>query len=82
MRPTRINGLTDAQRDRRCTGKARWPDEMSARAGALFSLENYGGVDQLWVYRCALCRGWHLTKQKTGVEPVTIKAYHPEEVAA
>ena len=74
MRPTRVNGLTDHQRTRRCTGKHRWSDEMSARAGAMHSIEQYGQVEKLWVYRCPHCSGWHLTKiRQAGQEPVTLK---------
>lgn len=68
MKPNKINGLTDAERERRCTGKHRWPDELSARAGALHSIEAFGSAYALWVYRCPLCRGWHLTRNAQHLE--------------
>lgn len=53
------------------TCERRWPDEMSARAGALFAIETYKRESKLYVYRCPTCRGWHLTKFKQdNSEPV------------
>lgn len=49
-----------------CAKKTRWPDEMSSRAGAMSSIERFGGVDRLWIYRCPFCRGWHLSRNNAG----------------
>ena len=61
MRPTKPPPVTDVRLWRSCQRKHRWPDEMSARAGALHSLE-ITDTKKLWIYRCSICRGWHLTK--------------------
>lgn len=63
MRPRRVHGLTDQERKRRCTGKHRWSDELSARAGAIYALETYQGAKKLWTYKCPHCAGWHLTRR-------------------
>lgn len=69
--PNKINGLTPAEWERRCTGKHRWPDEFTARAGAAHAIKAFGKVSALYVYRCPHCRGWHLTRTKQyGQEPV------------
>lgn len=74
MRPRRVRGLTDEQRERRCAGKHRWSDELSARAGAIHSLETYGGPPKLWTYKCPHCAGWHLTRAwQRGQEPITLE---------
>jgi hypothetical protein len=52
--------------DPACASKRRHPDELSARAHAMFALEEYGNVRKLYVYRCPTCRGWHLTKSDNG----------------
>lgn len=71
--PNKVHGLTAEQWERRCTGKRRWSDEMTARAAALHALETYRNTDKLWVYQCPHCKCWHLTKQKGWNEPVTIQ---------
>lgn len=63
MRPNKVNGLTEEERMRRCAGKRRWSDELSACAGALAAVERRQ-VDKLWVYQCPHCRGWHLTRNR------------------
>lgn len=50
--------------DKRC-GKRRYPDELSARAMALNSIE-VTDIKKLWVYKCKDCSGWHLTKNNQG----------------
>lgn len=64
MMPNRSHSLTHEDRARRCTGKHRWCDEVSARAGAIFAIEQYKKVEKLWVYRCPYCKGWHLTSKE------------------
>lgn len=79
MRPHKTNGLTDAERDRRCTGKRRWPDQLSVMAGAVSSLEKTYRPEGLYYYRCPYCKGWHLTKSKqSGQEPVTLEKFKQE----
>lgn len=53
--------LTAEQRWRQCERKHRWPDELMARAGALHVLEAWG-LPRMYIYKCSLCNGWHLTK--------------------
>ena len=50
--------------DKRC-GKRRYPDELSARAMAMNSIE-ISEIKQLWLYHCQECKGWHLTRQNQG----------------
>lgn len=50
-----------------CLNKQRHPDEFVARAAAMHSLERPDcDVDRLWVYRCPLCRGFHLSSRPQG----------------
>lgn len=71
--PRRINGYTEAERIRMCTSKRRYSDELAARAGGMISLEIQDtGYSKLWPYKCAICRGWHLSKKvRHGVAPIT-----------
>ncbi len=62
--PTRVNGYTRDELDRMCQGKHRWPDELSARAGGLQSLERRPDTLRLFTYHCPACRGYHLTRCK------------------
>jgi hypothetical protein len=66
-----------------CESKKRWPDEHSARAGAMVSIELNGNATELWVYNCPECRGWHLTKRNNGILlKVTLEnPVHGREVA-
>lgn len=66
MQPNRINGYTRAELERMCLGKHRWPDEVSAIAGGLMSLEQNPELPRLYTYRCPSCRGWHLTRNRHG----------------
>lgn len=49
-----------------CREKRNYPDEVSARAGALLSLEERGNRSTLWVYKCPHCDRWHLTSKDSG----------------
>lgn len=49
-----------------CQTKRRYPDEATARATGLYSLENNHAASALYVYRCIECRGWHLTRSRQG----------------
>lgn len=81
MKPNKVNGLTDAERTRRCEGKQRWCDELTATAGAIHAVERYRKADKLWTYRCPHCKGWHLThKPQTGRDPAAVSS--PLEVVA
>lgn len=46
-----------------CLNKRRYPDEFSARAGAMHAVGTYRRVEELHVYKCVICGGWHLTRQ-------------------
>lgn len=74
MKPGQSLIYTDDQRQRMCESKQRWPDSLSAAAGALCALEaRPDEVQKLWTYRCPICRGWHLTRNKQdGVPPITL----------
>jgi ribosomal protein L44E len=75
-RPHKVNGLTNRQRERMCTGKVRYADELADIAGGLKSLEDHvaeNGISKLYRYRCAECRGYHLTRKKQpGQQPITL----------
>jgi hypothetical protein len=45
-----------------CKKKHRHPDEITARAAAMDSIQKYHNVKTLYVYNCPVCSGWHLTK--------------------
>jgi hypothetical protein len=63
--PKKINGYTEVQRKAMCTSKHRYSDQLAAMAGGYHSLETHGtGYKKLYCYRCLICSGWHLTKQK------------------
>lgn len=53
---------TPDERTRMCARKVRFPDEYVARARAAQLIEQ-GRADKprLFVYRCPVCRGWHMT---------------------
>lgn len=48
-----------------CERKRRYPDENLARAFAAMRARK---VDEgrLYIYRCKVCSGWHLTKRPNG----------------
>lgn len=46
-----------------CIAKRRFSDEPAARVGAQFAINTYQLVDRLYVYHCAECRGWHMTRR-------------------
>ena len=69
--PNKTHGFTFEQLEWMCQRKHRWPDELSARAGAMQALEARPETKKLFTYQCPACRGWHLTKKFVqGVEPV------------
>jgi hypothetical protein len=49
-----------------CASKRRHPDELTARAAASLHLERKEMGDELFVYRCPICDGWHLTGNQQG----------------
>lgn len=48
-----------------CRKKRRYPDELTARAAAMWSISQ-SETERLWVYACELCKGWHLTSRPNG----------------
>lgn len=68
--PDRQHGMLVQHIERGCISKNRYSDEFAARAmGRIMSKQN---AVPLWVYRCKLCSGWHLTKHpQNGAERVT-----------
>lgn len=60
-----------AARPRLCA-KRGYTTEISARIGAQYRLgQPECLVDQLWVYQCTRCNGWHLTRSSNATAPVT-----------
>lgn len=49
-----------------CRDKRYYPDECTARAGAMLAVELDPIKTELWIYKCRECRGWHLTKRRQG----------------
>lgn len=47
--------------DRACAGKKRYTNPEAAGQGALSAKEK-GSTDELRIYSCAFCGGYHLTK--------------------
>ena len=80
MRPHKVHGFTDAERQRMCEGKQRYADLPDAEAGALFSLERNPRENGVYAYRCQLCAGWHLTRSgwQHPDQPKKIHITHPE----
>lgn len=48
-----------------CDRKRRYPDEVLARTFAAI-MANSTEQGKLYVYRCKVCNGWHLTKRPNG----------------
>lgn len=48
-----------------CLRKRRYADELSTRAGAQRSLRSMQ-QDEIWIYQCRECRGWHITSRPQG----------------
>lgn len=60
-----------------CLSKLYHPDEATARAFAVQSLERPGNVVKvLYVYPCPICHGWHLTKDgsRNGMRRMVLRA--------
>ncbi len=49
-----------------CGDKQCFSDEIAARVGGQLSIEERRKVAQLWIYHCARCKRWHLTKINRG----------------
>jgi hypothetical protein len=49
-----------------CQKKHRHPDELTARAAAMDAIQRHRNTETLFVYQCAHCRGWHLTRFPIG----------------
>jgi hypothetical protein len=83
MKPIKSNGYTPEQAFKMCESKLRYPDEITARAAGMASLEQLPDrADRLYTYNCPLCRGWHLTKRRNRAESVgcfAITATNPYE---
>lgn len=78
MQPNKTHGYTQDELQRMCQGKHRWSDEITARAGAMQSLERRPETRRLYTYHCPACHGWHLTRSKQRGQ----KAVMAEGVAA
>lgn len=61
----RPDWLPTPQEWRACAGKRRYTDRGLAMKTGRSSLQS-GRVPALWVYRCKLCKGWHLTRFDNG----------------
>lgn len=48
-----------------CARKRRYPDEILARAMAAVQAK-WKDEGKLYIYRCKVCSGWHLTKRPNG----------------
>lgn len=76
MQPLKSHGYTSDELYRMCHGKHRWPDELSARAGGLQSLERRPDTLRLFTYHCPACCGFHLTRCKQrGQEPIMLREH-------
>lgn len=78
--PTRQHGLTQAQREKQCTGKQRFAEETTARAMGISRHERTGIA--LWVYACNQCRGYHLTRSDNGPDANVMAGVAKEPEAA
>ena len=61
-----------------CARKRRHSDEITARAFALTAIDagwNKNKPECLYVYKCPVCRGWHLTRFKVSVPVKSGNAY-------
>lgn len=56
--------FSDGEREA-CSKKRRYTDEPSARAMAACQAK-FRNDGKLYVYRCKVCNGWHLTKRPNG----------------
>lgn len=63
--PSRFRGRPVAQIERMCAGKARYPDELTARAAGQHYQQRMR-TKPLYIYRCPHCGGHHLTRREHG----------------
>lgn len=65
--PLRRSGELASFIERSCRSKLRYCDDMTARAAGQLYMEHAEKAGkprrQLYVYKCPLCRGWHLSKR-------------------
>jgi len=47
-----------------CDNKKRYTDIAQAFAGAMRTIESVEHIDEMFYYKCNLCHGYHLTKNK------------------
>lgn len=57
-----------------CARKARYSSEQSARQHAQTAIREHRNTDRLFVYACANCLHWHLTKEPCRSPAVTATA--------
>lgn len=62
--PRKQNGRHVAAIFSMCGKKRRYPDELTARAAGQYLEAQEGGGLKLWVYRCPVCQGHHLTSKR------------------
>lgn len=60
-----------------CDKKRRYPDEPLARAMAAMRA-NATEQGKLYVYRCKVCSGWHLTKRPNGTPATSADPFAKE----
>lgn len=64
-----------------CESKHRHPDELTARAAAMDSIKRHQNARRLFVYRCGVCQGWHLTRRKVQKSVAVIEGDPVSEAA-
>ncbi|MDI3304673.1 MAG: hypothetical protein QJR04_25325 [Burkholderia multivorans] len=64
-----------------CEDKNRYPDEFTARAAGIHYIER-GDVAALWVYRCPICRGFHLTRSDHGKRANVMFGVEPSQTSS
>lgn len=59
--PLKRNGKLVTTIKRGCESKVRYSDEFGARAAGMMYQEKNG--EKLFLYKCGICNGWHITKK-------------------
>lgn len=74
--PLRRSGMLVSQILRGCEGKRRYSDEFGARAAGQVAREEMG--KPFWIYKCEVCRGWHLTSKPNRKESLAADFKFPK----
>lgn len=64
-----------------CIDKNRYPDEFTARAAGIHYIDR-GDAAALWVYRCPICRGFHLTRSDHGKRANVMLGVEPSQTSS